>query len=426
MEEDIHRTQSAHVAERVQERLLGAISKAQEKIDYDAAHNVELLKALDTVKKFLRTSGRVCYGGTAMNAILPAKKRFYDPEVDLPDYDFFTPSIDADTELLVSNLKAAGFKDVYHRVGMHEGTRKILVNFVPIADISEIPEQLYGILHQRSVNRGGLRYVDPDILRMMMYLELSRPKGEVDRWEKVYERLQLINMAFPPKRLAGTRRAGRAQERGKQLPQDVYRTLLDFCIKHQRPLLTGGLASFYRGVVNGKGNIFSSNHSGPVGFLSPNLKGDVKELEEVFGGNSAIAVTYHTARGELVPEYVEIRRSGFPIALLFKETACHSFLNFPVPDGRSVAVASMDTLITVYYAIGIFTKRAKALLNAELANLPTLVECVERNRTVAKPRIPAFPLTCSGYQKGFATLLREKVMRIQREKTRRSKSKKRE
>jgi hypothetical protein len=351
-----------------------------------------------------------------MNSILPARKRFYDPETDLPDYDFFTPDIEKDTDHLVAKLKEAGFKEVYHRVGMHEGTRKILVNFVPIADISTIPSHIYSTLHRRAVNRGGLRYVDPDILRMMMYLELSRPKGEVDRWEKVYERLRLINETFPPRRLQGTRKA----PRGGALDPAIYQKILDFCIKQQRPLLTGGLAEFYRGIVDGKLRVFSSRSSGgPVGFLSPAIREDVKGLETVFG---EIAPIYHAARGELVPEYVEIRSRGVPVAIVFQETACHSFLNFPVPDGRSVAIASMDTLITMYLSIGIFTKRAKELMASEIAGIPALVRLTEKNRMATHPHIPAFPLTCSGYQKGFATLLREKVARIQREKGARSRT----
>lgn len=414
MEEDLHKTQTIQLGERVQERLKRAIDTAEHKLNYDAAHNKELLRALETVRQFLKTSGRVCYGGTAMNAILPTKKRFYNPEVDLPDYDFFTPEIEKDTDALVNLMKKEGFKDVYHRVGMHEGTRKILVNFVPIADISELPEPVYTVLHRRAVSKGGLRYVDPDVLRMMMYLELSRPKGEVARWEKVYERLQLINNTFAPKRAA---KATRKKGGGSPLPRDTFRTILDFCISSQRPLLSGDLATFYRDVISGAKRIFTlQDHSGPVAFLSPDIRADAKALQAKLGNTTG---TYHAARGELVPEYVELRtKSGSPVALLFQETACHSFLNFPVPDGRSLAIASLDTLITMYYSIGIFTKRAKLLMRRALTETPELVRLVESNRELKKTQIPAFPLTCSGYQKGFATLLREKVERIHREKER--------
>ena len=54
-----------------------------------------------------------------MNAILPDSKKFYDPEVDLPDYDFYTPEIDNDVEELVKDLEKEGFKEIYHKVGIH-------------------------------------------------------------------------------------------------------------------------------------------------------------------------------------------------------------------------------------------------------------------------------------------------------------------
>ncbi len=34
----------------------------------------------------------------------------------------------------------------------------------------------------------GIRYAPPNFLRMNMYLELSRPAGDVSRWEKVFKR----------------------------------------------------------------------------------------------------------------------------------------------------------------------------------------------------------------------------------------------
>ncbi len=145
MEEDIGKTprsQIKPIEKRLQERLGEAIAAAQERIDYEAAHNPELLRALSVVEQFLKKKGRICYGGTAMNMILPPKKRFYNPELDLPDYDFFTPDLDEDIKSLVNDLKEAGFKDVYHKVGIHEGTKKILVNFVPIADCSYISKDV--------------------------------------------------------------------------------------------------------------------------------------------------------------------------------------------------------------------------------------------------------------------------------------------
>jgi hypothetical protein len=317
-----------------------------------------------------------------------------------------------DVKDIVKDLEAAGFKDVYHRVGIHEGTKKILVNFVPIADITDISKGLYDTLWQRAYIRGGIRYTDPDILRMMMYLELSRPKGQVERWPKVYERLQLVNSAFPPKK-PSTRRL----RRSRPIPEEIRRGILDFCIEKQRTLFTGPLDSFYKSALSKTLKEFPlETHSGPVGILSPTLREDAQELQGILGGADTAQLFFHEAKGELVPNYIEIRNDGIPVALLFQEVACHSYLTFSTPDGRSISIASLDTLITTLYSIAIFTRRAQAILAPLIQRLPIFVKLTEQNRRSKYSRIPAFPLTCHGYQKGFSTLMREKVERILKEK----------
>lgn len=131
--------------------------------------------------------------------ILPEKYKFYDPEYSIPDYDFFTPTPDSDISLIIRDLRKAGFVDISAREGMHEGTTKIYVEYVPVADITVIDPSLYRILSKREFRSDGISYLDVNTLRMLMYLEISRPRGEVRRWEKVFERLLLLNTFLPPK-----------------------------------------------------------------------------------------------------------------------------------------------------------------------------------------------------------------------------------
>ena len=44
------------------------------------------------------------------------------------------------------------------------------------------------------LNSEGIKCASPDILRISMYLELSRPDGNIERWNKVFERLSLLNI----------------------------------------------------------------------------------------------------------------------------------------------------------------------------------------------------------------------------------------
>jgi len=52
-------------------------------------------------------------------------------------------------------------------------------------------------LQKDALKIAGITYAPPNFLRMGMYLELSRPDGDVSRWEKVYKRLILLNKHYP-------------------------------------------------------------------------------------------------------------------------------------------------------------------------------------------------------------------------------------
>ena len=57
----------------------------QEKI----ANSDEVKKMIQLVEVFLRDKKCICYGGTAINNILPKSVQFYDRDIEIPDYDFF-------------------------------------------------------------------------------------------------------------------------------------------------------------------------------------------------------------------------------------------------------------------------------------------------------------------------------------------------
>ena len=420
MEEDIHYQDSSHgrvdkTAAKVEERLEKAVNKAQERIDYEAAHNEELLRALAVVAEFIRRRKRVCYGGTAMNAILPTSMKFYDPEHDLPDYDFYTPDADTDVSELVKDLEAAGFKDVYHKVGMHEGTRKILVNFSPVADISSIDETTFNVFYKRSILKDGIHYTDPDILRMMMYLELSRPRGEVGRWNKVFERLQLVNRAFPIKGCGG----GGAP--APFIDHAVHRIILDHVIEKQYVLCNGPLRQIYsQGIRSGTVKYKVSKGGAAILFASPDPRTDavaIKAALQATAGAKDVRLFLHKARGEVVPQRIELRVGNRIVCLIVQEVACHSANPVPTDDGRFVQVASPEFLITLYLSLDIFTAHSRDILgHRALCDVKEIMRLAQENYKSKRSAFPPFSLGCKGYQAGFASLLREKVKRVQREK----------
>lgn len=157
-----------------------------------------LIKAsLGEVEKFLKTHPVLCYGGTAINNLLPPEDRFYNPEVEIPDYDFFSRTPQEHAMFLANRLKEIGIKNIEVKPGVHLGTFKVFADFEGVADITELESHVFDRLWDEKVVRDGIHYVSPDFLRMSMYLELSRPRGDVSRWKKVYERLMLLNKHYP-------------------------------------------------------------------------------------------------------------------------------------------------------------------------------------------------------------------------------------
>lgn len=411
MEEDL-RGKKTGTEDFVKQRLEAVIEEAQERIDKEAASSPEIRFALDIVEQFLRRKGRVCYGGTAMNAQLPKNLQFYSPEKDLPDYDFFTPEIEKDTEELVNELKKSGFEDVANRVGMHEGTKKILVNYVAVADISEMDEGIYNIIRKRATVIRGIHYTDPDILRMMMYLELSRPRGEVARWTKVYDRLTLINSAFPMKKCE------KEMRKPIKIPFEIREIIHNFCIENQRILAGARLEKlYYTSLKRKSGSVWETREGGAVVFYSPDPKKDALELREKMGFRG-VDVRYFKEQGEIIPARLVLRMDGVAVALLIQETACHSYNTLKDGAGRVVHIASLATLICLYLSLAIFTQDEEAIFGFSLlcATQRFIYVNTLYQRAKSIRQFPPFSLECRGYQKGYPTLLREKVKRIAEEK----------
>ena len=70
---------------------------------------------------------------------------------------------------------------------------------MPVADITFCVPELYKRISKDAIVINGISYSPPDYLRMLMYLELSRPAGDASRWEKVLKRLTLLNKNYPLK-----------------------------------------------------------------------------------------------------------------------------------------------------------------------------------------------------------------------------------
>lgn len=390
-------------------RLKQVVYQGQIRIDIDAAENPELRRAIHVVESFLKASGRVCYGGQAINANLPKKDQFYNLETSLPDYDFFSPDYKSDIKELVNNLKSMGFTEISERIGIHEGTTKIFVNYTAIADITHIDRDFYKQIHKRSIIIDGIRYADPLFLRMLMYLELSRPRGMLSRWEKVYERLSLLDAAHPLKHC------------NKNMPtilenkaaKENRAALLNFVLKNKRVFMGADIHPLYMASGQGKTPKTRTQYilrgKSPIVFMSPDADIDADYLVDELQARKKQILGF---QGTL-PAMIALYQADMMICLIVQEEACHSNIQIELTKGRILHLVSLDTLLT--FLIGLYYRDDPIIMAAEslICWLGYYTRLLAKLRAHPTKTVPSFPLECSGYQTTFASLLREKAARIE-------------
>ena len=123
-----------------------AVDKAEEKIAKRVVNSDDIKKIIKTVEDFIQKKNLICYGGTAINNILPQEDQFYNKDIEIPDYDFFSTDALSDAKELANIYYKQGFTDVEAKSGQHHGTYKVFVNYIPVADITLLPKGIYTAL----------------------------------------------------------------------------------------------------------------------------------------------------------------------------------------------------------------------------------------------------------------------------------------
>ena len=277
--------------------------------------------AMSIVKQFLQDHRVMCYGGTAINNLLPKEDRFYNPEVDVPDYDFFSQTPQEHATILANKLAAAGIQTIEVKPGMHMGTFKVFAEYEGVADITQLDEAIFERLWKEEVVRDGIHYVPPNFLRMSMYLELSRPRGDVSRWMKVYKRLQLLNEHYPI-----VCKPDVATSRSKLEPE--MKAEIVKMLKTQPVVLLGITAAELH---------LKTNWTTPVVMLA-----DKSTIEKLTEGKK---VEMDEGSEILPPRYNIVESDGSSHMRFYETTACHSYHN-----AGGFRVASIPTILQFFFA----------------------------------------------------------------------------
>lgn len=406
--------------EKELEILRDAVDLAQERAAKKVIRNPQVKQIINIVEKFLRTNKTCCYGGTAINNILPSQDQFYDKNLELPDYDFFSPNALEDAKKLASIYYKAGYKDVEAKSGVHHGTYKVFVNFLAVADITQMDSGLFNAVYKDSIKVNGIHYAPPDYLRMAAYLELSRPAGDVSRWEKVMKRIRLLNKNYPMKNpKCDNVNFQRSMEEDVLESEDIFTTVRDSFIDQGLVFFGGYANSLY-------GRYMPKQHGRTVAKIpdfdvlsedpmkSAIIVKERLEEEDI----EKVEIIEQEGVGEIIAPHVELRVGKETVAFIYKPLACHSY-NIINVGNKKIKVATIDTMLSMYLAF-IYANRPYYNKDRILCMSQYLFNVQQKNRLEQKGVLKRFSVNCYGKQLTLEEIKNEKAEKFKELKEKRN------
>ena len=387
-----------------------AVDKAEEKIAKRVVSSDDIRKIIKIVEDFLQKKNLICYGGTAINSILPEEDQFYNMDVEIPDYDFFTPNALEDAKELADIYYKQGFTDVEAKSGQHHGTFKVFVNYIPVADITQLDKEIFTALKQDAIRVAGILYAPPNFLRMSMYLELSRPAGDTSRWEKVLKRLTLLNKNYPLTDVNCNSIDFQREMENKKDQDTIYDNVRNTLI-NQGVVFFGGYAISLYSQYMPKHLRKKLEKIADFDVLSNNPETTAEIVKERLKdiGIKNTKIIKHDAIGEIIPYHYELKVGKDTVAFIYKPIACHSYNNIKIA-GQKVKIATIDTMLSFYLA---FLYANKPYYNAYLERIlcmsKFLFEVQQKNRLSQKGLLRRFSVTCYGHQESVEEIRAHKA-----------------
>jgi hypothetical protein len=360
-------------------------------------------KLTEMCESFISKSKTVVYGGTAINAILPDTLKFYNPEIDIPDYDIYSPTPIEHSKKIVDLFLKAGFEHAEAKSAVHFGTYKVYVDFAAVLDITYMPEKLFKLVKKNALKKDGMLFCHPDLLRQSIYFELSNTGGNVQRWEKILPRLHLLNEAYPVEKV-------KCKELNVHIESapidDELKKVLESVMISEKVVFLGGLAhSYYLPALSPSLKTESPGYYDII-VLEPKLFLDMlmKKLKEE--GYKNVRAVKHAAVGELLGVYYELQVENNVVLNIFEAIQCYAY-NEVKKDKVKIRIASFDTLLSFYFAF----------LYAELPHFDTdrimcmanmLFEVIQENIRKQNGPLKRFPLNCYGKQSSLRSIKAKK------------------
>ena len=393
--------------------LRSSMDKIDKKKGEQLISNPLVKKIINIVEEFLKKNKLICYGGTAINNILPKEDQFYNDN-EFPDYDFFSPTPLKHVKELCDIYYKNGFVEVEGKSGVHSGTFKVFVNYIPVADITYLNTDIYNALKKKSIRKNKIYYSSPNFLRMSMYLELSRPDGDISRWEKVLKRLSLLNKNFPLSKAICKNNSfeklikyGIKSNNKTHIKKDIYKLLLNFFITNKCVLFGMYASNLYYNTYKKKTKLIKRIPDFDVLYEDPDELSLILKKKLKQSGYYNIEIIKHKAIDDVIPEYIDFKLNNKTLVFIFEPMACHSYNVINVKD-KKIRIASLETIFSFYLAF-LFLKNSKYKINRLLCTSYYLYRIMRRRKPNLTGIFKRFNYQCIGKQLTIEKMRAEKT-----------------
>jgi hypothetical protein len=397
--------------EKELELLRKSVDIAETKTNKKIKESSDVDSIIKILEDFLRRKKVVCYGGTAINNILPENDQFYNHDVEIPDYDFYSSRAIEHAKELADIYANKGYDEVEVRSGVHKETYKLFVNFIPIADITQLEPKLFKVLIKNAIRKNGIYYAPPDYLRMQTYNELSRPDGDVTRWEKVYKRLILLNKHYPLKDNPKCSQVNFMRDfvGNPELNETLYNVVKD-AMMDEGVVFIGGYASSLYGRHMPSDQKKQLQHVPDFDVLSEDAKAVayiIKERLEEAGFKNVKINKKNEAGNEVIMTHYEIVVDEDTLCFIYEPYGCYSYNTIKV-NNKTAKVATIETMLLFLLAF-MYSDRPYYDHERIICMAQYLINVQAKNRLEQKGLLKRFNINCYGKEKTLVEMRGEKA-----------------
>jgi hypothetical protein len=223
---------------------------------------------------------------------------------------------------------------------------------------------------------------------MSLYQELSRPLGDISRWEKVYARLELLKDTLPNK----TTDLYLPKE---YIPSDIYNILCDLEVKYKWVVFGDYGMRFYK-------NHFIQSISIPKYPMMYVLIDSISKIKLP----SIFKITRITKDYKFINKIYMVTVNSHPVMYIFLTNACLSY-NVIKYNNQKHRVASIDSILSLYFAL--IYLNIPTIDNKKILSYCQLLENIHSNNKTNI--LKRFYMPCVGNQLSFEDIKRDKMLK---------------